>query len=87
MAYMRENKAETIQMIMREFAMDQEIATMAYSQLLDLLSPEGRPRAEAFQIMIDFARAAQKVDRPASASQLLDPTLLEEVLREVNARR
>jgi NitT/TauT family transport system substrate-binding protein len=87
MAYMRENKAETSQMIMREFAMDQEIAAMAYSQLMDLLSPEGRLRAEAFQIMIDFARAAQKVDRPVSASQLLDPTLLEEALREGNARR
>jgi hypothetical protein len=37
--------------------------------------------------MIDFARAAQKVDRPVNASQLLDATLLEEVLREGNARR
>jgi NitT/TauT family transport system substrate-binding protein len=69
MAYMRENKAEAVQMIMREFAMDQGIATLAYRQLMDLLSPEGRMRLEAFQIMIDFGRAAQKSrDRRARTS-------------------
>ena len=87
MAYMRENKAETVQMIMREFAMDQEIATLAYNQLMDLLSPEGRMRLEAFQIMIDFGRAAQKIERPVSANQLIDSALLEDVLREGAAKR
>ena len=74
-------------MIMREFAMDQEIATMAYNQLLELLSPEGRLRLEAFQLMVDFARAAQKIDGPVSAAQLVDGTLLDEVLREGSTRR
>lgn len=87
MAYMRENRPETIQMIMREFAMDQEVGTMAYNQLLELLSPEGRMRLEAFQLMVDFARAAQRVDRPISASRLVDETLLDEVLREGSGRR
>jgi NitT/TauT family transport system substrate-binding protein len=87
MVYMRENKPETIQMIMREFVMDQEIAGMAYSQLMDLLSPEGRMRLDAFQIMIDFGRAAQKIDRPVSANQLIDSALLEDVLREGAAKR
>lgn len=87
MAYLRENRSETVQMIMREFAMEQEIATMAYNQLLELLSPEGRLRLEAFQLMVDFARAAQKIDRPVSAAQLVDGTLLDEVLREGSTRR
>ncbi len=86
MAYLRENRSETIQMIMREFAMDQEIATMAYNQLLELLAPDGRLRLDAFQLMVDFARAAQKVDRPISAAQLVDGTLLDEVLREGSAQ-
>jgi len=87
MAYLRENKSETTQMIMREFAMDHEIATMAYNQLLDLLSPEGRLRPDAFQLMVDFARAAQKVERPISAAQLVDGSLLDEVLREGGIQR
>ena len=32
MSYMRDNRSETVQMIMREFAMDQEIAALAYSR-------------------------------------------------------
>jgi hypothetical protein len=37
--------------------------------------------------MVDFARAAQKIDRPVSAAQLVDGTLLDEVLREGSTRR
>jgi NitT/TauT family transport system substrate-binding protein len=85
-AYIRENRSDTVQMIMREFAMNQEIAELAYNQLLELLSQEGRMHLPAFQLMVDFARAAQKVDRPISAAQLVDATLLDEVLRESSGR-
>ena len=37
--------------------------------------------------MIDFGRAAQKIDRPVSANQLIDSALLEDVLREGAAKR
>ena len=82
MAHIRENRSETTQLIVREFGMDQEIAGMAYRQLLDLLSQNGKMRMEGVQLMIDMARAAQKVDRPLSAAELVDSSLLEEVLRE-----
>jgi NitT/TauT family transport system substrate-binding protein len=86
-ATIRENKSDTVQMIAREFAMSQEIAALAYSQLLELLSQEGRMRLDAFQLMLDFALAAQKVDRTVNASQLVDATLLDEVLREGSGLR
>ena len=82
MNFIRENRADTIQMIMREFGMDQEVAALAYKQLLELLSPDGKNRVEGYQLLIDFARAAQKVDRPIHAAQFIDETLLDEVLRE-----
>jgi NitT/TauT family transport system substrate-binding protein len=82
MNFIRENRTETTQMIVREFGMDQEVATLAYKQLLDLLSPDGKNRVEGYQLLIDFARAAQKVDRPIQAAQFIDETLLDEVLRE-----
>ena len=82
MNYIRENPTETTQMIVREFGMDQEVAALAYKQLLELLSADGKNRVEGYQLLIDFARAAQKVDRPISASQFIDETLLDEVLRE-----
>ena len=82
MNFIRENRADTTQMIVREFGMDQEIAALAYKQLLELLSPDGKNRVDGYQLLIDFARAAQKVDKPISAAQFIDESLLDEVLRE-----
>ena len=82
MKHIRDNRAETTQLIAREFSMDQEIAGLAYRQLLELLSPDGRNRLNGYQLLVDFARAAQKIDRPINAAQLIDETLLDELMRE-----
>jgi hypothetical protein len=62
--------------------MDQEIAGLAYGQLLELLSPDGRNRVSGYQLLVDIARAAQKIDRPINAAQLIDETLLDELMGE-----
>jgi NitT/TauT family transport system substrate-binding protein len=82
MNFIRENRADTTQMIVREFAMDQEVAGLAYKQLLELLSQDGKNRLDGYQMLIDFARAAQKIDRPIQAAQMIDETLLDEMMRE-----
>ena len=82
MNYIRENRADTTQMIVREFGMDQEIAGLAYKQLLELLSADGKNRIEGYQLLVDYARAAQKIDRPIHAAQMIDETLLDEMMRE-----
>jgi NitT/TauT family transport system substrate-binding protein len=87
MAYIRENRSDATQMIAREFGMDQEVAALSYNQLLELLSPDGKHRMDGLQLIVDIARAAQKVDRQISAPQLVDETLLEQVLREPGWQR
>jgi len=82
MNFIRENRADTTQMIVREFGMDQEIAGLAYKQLLELLSADGKHRVEGYQLLVDYARAAQKIDRPIHAAQMIDETLLDEMMRE-----
>jgi NitT/TauT family transport system substrate-binding protein len=82
MKHIKDNRADTTQLIAREFSMDQEIAGLAYKQLLELLSPDGRNRVSGYQLLVDFARAGQKIDRPVSAAQLIDETLLDELIRE-----
>jgi len=82
MNYIRDNRADTTQMIMREFGMDQDIAALAYKVLLELLSPDGRNRVEGYQLLVDFARAGQKIDRPISAAQFIYETILDEIIRE-----
>ena len=82
MSYIRENRGDTVQMIAREFGMAPDIASLAYDKLVDLLSVNGKLRVEGYQLLIDFARAAQKLERPILATQLVDEKLLDEVLRE-----
>ena len=82
MSYIRDNRADTTQMIVREFGMDQDIAALAYRNLLDLLSPDGKNRVDGYQLLVDFARTAQKVDKPINAAQFIDESLLDELLRE-----
>lgn len=87
MNYIRDNRADTAQMIMREFGMDQEIAGLAYKVLLELLSPDGKNRVEGYQLLVDFARAGQKIERPINAAQFIDETILEEIAREGSVGR
>lgn len=82
MNFIRENRADTTQMIVREFGMDPEIAGLAYKQLLELLSADGKNRVEGYQLLVDYARAAQKIDRPINAAQFVDESLLDEMIRE-----
>jgi ABC-type nitrate/sulfonate/bicarbonate transport system substrate-binding protein len=82
MNYIRDNRADTTQMIMREFGMDQEIAALAYKVLLELLSSDGKNRVEGYQLLVDFARAGQKIDRPINAAQFIDESILDEIIRE-----
>jgi NitT/TauT family transport system substrate-binding protein len=82
MKHIRDNRTETTQLIAREFSMDQDVASLAYKQLLELLSPDGRNRVSGYQLLVDLARAAQKIERPINAAQLIDETLLDELMRE-----
>jgi hypothetical protein len=52
-----------------------------------LLSVNGKIRVDGYQLLTDFARAAQKVDRPIPAAQLVDERLLDEVVRESGIKR
>ena len=52
-----------------------------------LFSVNGKIRVEGYQLLIDFARAGQKIERPIAAAQLVDEKLLDEVIRESGIKR
>lgn len=87
MNFIRENRSDTTQMIIREFAMPPDIASLAYDKLIDLLSINGKIRIDGYQVLIDLARAAQKIERSTLAAQLVDEKLLDEVIRESGPKR
>ena len=80
MKFMRENRGDTIAIITRELAMDPESATKGYEQIVSLMSEDGHVEAGGVQFLIDLARQAQKINKPLTAAQMIDHSLLEEVL-------
>jgi NitT/TauT family transport system substrate-binding protein len=87
MGYIREHRKEAVDVIMREFGMDQEFAVLTYEQFLQLMSPDGSYAMPAVQFLIDLARKSQKVEREIPASQALDLAVLHEVQRELGLSR
>lgn len=80
MRFMRESRGDTIATIVQQLGMDPESATKGYEQILSLMSEDGRVEPEGVQFLIDLARQTQKINKPLSAAQMIDHSLLEEVL-------
>jgi NitT/TauT family transport system substrate-binding protein len=80
MRFMRESRSDTIVTIVRELGMDPESATKGYEQILSLMSEDGRVQPDGVQFLIDLARQTQKINKPLTAAQMIDHSLLEEVL-------
>lgn len=80
MRFMRENRADSIATIIRELGMDPESATKGYEQIVSLMSEDGHVNPDGVQFLIDLARQSQKIAKPLAAAQMIDHSLLEEVL-------
>jgi len=80
MKFVRENRGDTIATIVRELVMDPESAGKGYEQIVSLMSEDGHVQPDGVQFLIDLARQAQKINKPLTAAQMIDHSLLEEVL-------
>ena len=80
MKFVRENRGDTIATIVRELGMDPESAGKGYEQIVSLMSEDGHVQPDGVQFLIDLARQAQKINKPLTAAQMIDHSLLEEVL-------
>lgn len=78
--FMRENRADTIAIIIRELGMDPDSAAKGYEQIVSIMSEDGRIHPDGVQFLIDLARQSQKITKPILAAQMIDHSLLEEVL-------
>lgn len=85
--FVRQNRHEMVQMVAREFAMDLETAGKGFDQFLRIVSRDGSIPYDGVQFLIDVARKAQKVEHEIPASQVIDSSLLQEVLRESQGLR
>lgn len=80
MKYMRENRSDTIATIIRELGMDPDSAAKGYEQIVSIMSEDGHVHPDGVQFLIDLARQTQKITKRLTAAQMIDHSLLEEVL-------
>jgi len=80
MKFMRENRADAIATVIRELGMDSDSAVKGYEQVVSLMSEDGHVQIDGVQFLIDLARQSQRISKPLSATQMVDHSLLEEVL-------
>jgi hypothetical protein len=61
------------------YANSASLAT-TFEQIVSLMSEDGHVDADGMQFLINLARQTQKITKPMSAAQMIDHSLLDEVL-------
>jgi ABC-type nitrate/sulfonate/bicarbonate transport system substrate-binding protein len=80
--FIRERRQESIEMIMRLFKMDKEIAQKSYDFTVSFFSKDARIQPEAVKRLIALEREAGNIKEDVDISQIADLSLVEEALRQ-----
>jgi len=78
----REQKEATLKVIRERFAMDAETALRSYELILPAFSRDGRISRTGIETLIALEKEEAKIDKAIAFTDVVDPTLLEEVNRE-----
>ncbi len=79
--FIRERRADSIDMIARIFKMDRDIAQKSYDFIASFFSRDARIQPEAVKRLIAMEKEAGGVKDEVEVSQITDPSLVEEVLK------
>jgi ABC-type nitrate/sulfonate/bicarbonate transport system substrate-binding protein len=85
--FIRERRQESIDMIMRLFKMDKEIAQKSYDFTASFFSKDARIQPEAVKRLIALEKEAGNIKEDVDVSQVADLSLAEEVHRELSRGR
>jgi NitT/TauT family transport system substrate-binding protein len=84
--FMRENRAETIEMLMDWGKVDRESATAAYDGTLEVMNPDGGIPEDGLRLVIEQAQRDAKITSEVSLSEVSEVALLREAQRELGIR-
>ena len=81
--YLRDNPAGSVEVIRKRFAMDEAMARESYAAVIDAFSKDGRIDAEGVDNLLELERKAGLIAKTVTVDQVIDPSLGEEVLKEL----
>src|SRR3990167_7015359 len=85
--FMRENRGETIELLMEWGRVDRESATAAYDGSVEVFNPDGSIPEKGLRAVIEEAKEAAKITRDVHPRDVSDITVLREVQQELGLRR
>jgi len=83
LAFMRQNRAETIEIMGRWLNQSAEVARDSYESILPSFSSDGGTADRTFEFAIESRKATVRTEKPLPLSQVRDLTLLREVQKEL----
>ena len=83
---MRDNREETIKILIAWGRGKPEHAYAAYDSTVKIISPDGGIPEDGLKLLIDQAKRDLKVTRDVAVSEIADFTLLREVQKELGLR-
>lgn len=83
MAYIKANRQEGINLLVKEFSLDQKTATATQDEWERVASFDGVVSEKAFRALMDVAKASGTIKADIPVEKALDQTLLKEVLKDL----
>jgi ABC-type nitrate/sulfonate/bicarbonate transport system substrate-binding protein len=80
--FIRDNRDESIKVLMEWGRTEREIAADAYDSTWQVFSPDGNLAEDGMRLVIEDGRKAMKVTRPVELSEVADVSALREAQQE-----
>jgi len=81
--FIRSNSTGTIEVIRKQFKMDEKMARESYEVVVDAFSRDGRVPLEGVEILLGIEKAANQIPQNITAEMVVDNTLVDETLKEL----
>jgi hypothetical protein len=81
--YIQTNATGTTEVIRKHFNMDEKLALESYNAVVNAFSPDGRVPLEGVDILLQIEKDAKQIPVHVTPQMVVDPTLVEEVLKEL----
>lgn len=85
--FIQANAAGTTEVIRKRFKMDEKLARESYDVVVDAFSRDGRVPLDGVDILLQIEKDAKQIPPTVTPQMVVEPSLVEEALKELGARQ
>jgi ABC-type nitrate/sulfonate/bicarbonate transport system substrate-binding protein len=84
--FIQANAAGTTEVVRKRFHMDEKLARESYEVVVDAFSRDGRVPLDGVDILLQIEKDAKQIPPTVTPQMVVEPSLVEEVLKESGSR-